>query len=104
MVGEGPNVDVEAFSFLEVLNQNSKLNIVVTKDLFQKILEESGTKIDFNGFLVDAITEIREKSNSEDEIAFIDLGVLSAGSKVFIQKNIASFSEFLVARNKNSSL
>ena len=96
-----PNDAVEQFDLNHLLVNNNRINIVVNKDQFKMILEEVGTKVDSNGLLIDSKTGAKEKSNAENEIKFDNLGVLSAGSKIFIEKNIASFSEFLVARNRN---
>lgn len=94
----------EEFDLDIVLSNCDKLNIVVNQSQFKKILEEVGTKVNpEDGLLVDSNTGEHEKSNSEDVIKFERLGVLSAGSKIFIEKNIASFSEFLVTRSKNNS-
>ena len=100
---EDLNIDhsSEPFDLNYILDNNNRINIVVNKDQFKIILEQVGTKVDSNGLLIDAKTGAKEKSNAENEIKFDNLGVLSAGSKVFIEKNIASFSEFLVARNRN---
>lgn len=106
MIGEDVSDEgfFEEFDLDIVLKDSDKLNIVVTEDQFKEILYEVGTKVNpEDGLLVDSETGENEKSNSENEIKFEKLGVLSAGSKVFIEKNIASFSEFLIARNKNNS-
>jgi hypothetical protein len=97
------NDSFEEFDLDEVLNDCDWLNVVVNQDQFKNILSEVGTEINpEDGLLVDSNTKENEKSNSENVIKFERLGVLSAGSKVFIEKNIASFSEFLGARSKNN--
>lgn len=94
-----PDLLIEV-EFNEVLKNSNKIDIIVNRQQFISILEEVGTKINSDGSLIDIKTGEREKSNSENFIKFERLGVLSAGSKIFIEKNIASFSEFLVERSK----
>jgi len=60
-----------------------------------------GNKLDDDGFIVDAETSLRELSKDEDEIRLKQLGGLLTGSKVFIKKNIASFSEYLIEKKSH---
>jgi len=82
----------------ESLFQKKKFGFIISKEQFRGILNDVNVRIDPENFLVDKNTKLRERSNSEEELCFDDLGVLSSGSKIFIKKNLASFSENIIEK------
>jgi len=72
----------------------SEASFIVGKNQMKAFVEVVGNKVDDAGFIVSKDGE-KIKAQSEDEIKLTQLGSLSSGSKNFIKKNIASYSEFL---------
>lgn len=76
--------------------KNKRIDILVDKKQMVVLLEKLGHKIDENGFIIDAETGEKAQSNDGKEIKIEELGAIIPGTKNFIRKNIASFSQFLV--------
>ena len=84
----------------EFLKNNKEFDIVIHKDLLPTILEDIKNETDKDGFIIDTGTGERIISKDEDDIKLSEFGVVATGSKVFIKNNIASFSEFLIEKNR----
>jgi len=84
----------------DLIDNNNEIDFLVKSKQFKKVLSEIGNKIDEDDFIIDAKTNLREIAKDEDEIRLKQLGGLLTGSKVFIKKNIASFSEHLIEKKK----
>ena len=74
---------------------NDSVTILVNQNVMSTMLKEVGNEVDEEGYVVDFITKKRVLSQDEGEVKLKELGTISSGSKNFIKKNIASYSEFL---------
>ena len=61
----------------------------------EKILEYIGNTTDGEKYIIDKKTKERELSIDSSEIRKEEIGAIFPGSKVFIKKNIAGFSQYL---------
>lgn len=78
----------------EILKEKN-INFIVNKSQLKKLLEIIGNDIDDEGYVIDAKTGEREMAIDSDEIKLNKIGVVLPGSKVFIKKNLAGFSQYL---------
>jgi hypothetical protein len=91
-------IDYEQKEWDTLIKSSDELSFIVSSEQFHQILTELGNKIDADGFIIDAQTKIKEKSKDESEIKLSELGGILTGSKIFIKRNIASFSEHLLEK------
>ncbi|MFP4112547.1 MAG: hypothetical protein ACLFPQ_04600 [Candidatus Woesearchaeota archaeon] len=82
--------------FGSVIDSHSEINFLVSKDQFASILSDINNKLDEDEFIPYSSNDEREIAKDGDEIRVDRLGGIMTGSKVFIKKNIASFSEHLI--------
>lgn len=94
---EEKEFDFEPVTWKDLIN-NTEINFIVSEEQFKIILHEIGDKLDKDGFIVDSKNSMREQSQDHDDIRLEELGGLLTGSKVFVKKNIASFSEHLIEK------
>lgn len=88
----------EPISWDNLVKNNEKIDVIVENSQLKRILKDVDNEIDKDGFIVDSCTGEREQSKDEDDIRLEEVGGLLTGSKVFIKKNIASFSEHLIEK------
>lgn len=74
---------------------NNSVNLIVNQNSMGLMLKEFGNDVDEEGYVIDSATKKRVLSQDEGEVKLKELGTISSGSKNFIKKNIASYSEFL---------
>jgi hypothetical protein len=74
---------------------NDSVTILVNQNSMHSMLNELGNEIDEEGDIIDSITKEKVVSQDEGNVKLKELGTISSGSKNFIKKNIASYSEFL---------
>ena len=75
--------------------KHKRIDIIVNSEQMKTLLMKIGNDVDGDGFIVDARTGQRVISNYEKEIHIDHLGAVIPGTKNFVRKNIASFSQFL---------
>ena len=75
--------------------KNNKINFILSEDQTKHILKKIGSDVNEEGVIIDSKTSEPEESIDSDNISLNELGAVLAGSKVFIKKNIASFSQYL---------
>lgn len=75
----------------------SNASFIVEDSQMTKFVNLVGNEVSEDGFVVDKEGR-RVTSQDEDEIKLKQIGSLSSGSKNFIKKNIASYSEFLAEK------
>jgi hypothetical protein len=92
------DLEYEEVSWKDIVNKNNQLNFIVSSEQFKQVLHEVNDTLDDDGFIIDANTEKRELSKDGDDIRLDQIGGLLTGSKVFVKKNIASFSEHLIEK------
>jgi len=80
--------------------ENHNLDFILSKNQLKILLEKIGNSVDEEGYIIDRETKERVQTNDFDEITVKKLGAILPGSKVFIKKNIASFSQYLSERIK----
>lgn len=87
----------EEYDFVEwdEILKEKNINFIVNKSQLKKLLEIIGNDIDDEGYVIDAKTGEREMAIDSDEIKLNKIGVVLPGSKVFIKKNLAGFSQYL---------
>lgn len=91
----------EAFSEEEWDNiKDHNLDFILSKPQFSNLLEKLGNSVDEDGYIIDKKTNRRVESNDFAEVKIKRLGAILPGSKTFIRKNIASFSEYLSTHMK----
>lgn len=86
----------EEASLGEILENESEINFIVSEKQFSNILSDINNKLDEDKFIIDASNCQREIAKDGDEIRLSQLGGIMTGSKIFIKRNIASFSEHLI--------
>lgn len=91
------NAQFEEASWEEIY-KGKNVKVVVSKEKLEEILREAGQDIDEDGHIVDAKTGEKVLANDYREIKIDDLGAVAAGSKIFIRKNWASFSDYLATK------
>jgi hypothetical protein len=74
---------------------NDSVTILVNQDSMGSMLKDIGNEVDEDGDIIDSITKEKVVSQDEGNVKLKELGTISSGSKNFIKKNIASYSEFL---------
>lgn len=74
---------------------NNSLTLLVNQKTMEIVLKDVGNELDAEGDIIDSITKKKVVSQDGGEIKLKELGTISSGSKNFIKKNIASYSEFL---------
>lgn len=79
---------------LDRILAHDKIDIIVSNTVLKDILLRSSYTIDEDGFLKEPNGEI-VMANDERELHIDDLGAIGSGSKIFIRKNLASFSDYL---------
>jgi hypothetical protein len=80
--------------------KNSSVGFIVGNNSMGIMLNQIGNELDEEGYVIDSLTKKRVLSQDEGEVKLKDLGTISSGSKNFIKKNIASYSEFLSQKRK----
>lgn len=78
----------------EILKEKN-IDLIVNKPQLKELLKIIGNDIDNEGYVIDAKTGEREMTIDSDEIKINKIGAVLPGSKVFIKKNIAGFSQYL---------
>ena len=88
--------------FLEFKDLDSAENIsfIMTPNQIKNVLNIIGNGVDKKGYIVDLKTKERVLTPEFEEIKLNQLGAILPGSKIFITKNIASFSQYLVKRKR----
>ena len=89
--------DFDAVTWKDIISRD-EINFIISEEQFKKLLHEIGDKLDKDGYIIDSKTCTREQSQDHDDIRLDELGGLLTGSKVFVKKNIASFSEHLIEK------
>ena len=84
----------------DFLEKNRDFDVIVNENQMETVLNDLGNEADQDNFIVDSDTKERVTSKDEDDIKLGQVGVVATGSKVFIKKNVASFREFLIEKNK----
>ena len=91
-------LDYESIKWEDLIKESDEIDFVVSDEQFKKVLQKIGNNLDNDGFIIDSITKNREKSKDQDDIRLKELGGLLTGSKIFVKRNIASFSEHLIEK------
>lgn len=91
-------LEYEEVSWKDIVSKNNQLDFIVSGEQFKQVLHEVNDTLDEDGFIIDTSTEQREVSKDGDDIRLEQIGGLLTGSKVFVKKNIASFSEHLIEK------
>ena len=86
---------VETVSWDDILKENKEINFILSDKQMEKILEYIGNTTDGEKYIIDKKTKERELSIDSSEIRKEEIGAIFPGSKVFIKKNIAGFSQYL---------
>jgi len=88
--------------FLEFkdLSTDEDISFIMTINQIKNILKIIGNGIDKKGYIIDLRTKERVMTPEFEEIKLKQLGAILPGSKIFITKNIASFSQYLVKRGR----
>jgi hypothetical protein len=94
-----PNTEGEFLDFKDV-KEEDQIHIVASTQQIRKILNLIGNDVDKKGFIIDLETKKRVLTPEFEEIKIKNLGAVLPGSKIFIRKNIASFSQYLVEHKK----
>ena len=79
---------------------NNSISLLVDKNTMKLMLNEVGNELDADEDIIDSITKKKVISQDGGNIKLRELGTISSGSKNFIRKNIASYSEFLSQKRK----
>lgn len=82
-------------SWDEILSCDGEVDLIFEKEQLKKILSDLGNHVDEEDFVTDINTTKRIIGQDGGEIKFNQLGGILSGSKGFIKKNIANFSEFI---------
>lgn len=85
--------DFKTVDWEEILKAK-RLDIILSDSQMQQIIEKLDNTIDTDGYIINKDGE-RELSIDSSEIKTDDVGAVLPGSKVFIKKNIAGFSQYL---------
>lgn len=83
---------VEVVEWDEILKEG-KLDFIVGAEQLKKVLKIIGNDIDDEGYIT--ANGKRVLANDEGEIRASAVGAILPGSKVFIKKNVAGFSQYL---------
>jgi len=78
----------------EILKEKN-IDFIVNTPQLKELLKLIGNDIDDEGYIIDAKTGEREMTIDSDEIKLKKIGAILPGSKVYIKRNIASFSQYL---------
>ncbi len=77
------------------LLESKQLDFILNREQLEYILKNVGNDIDKDGFIIESDDGERVESIDSDDIRLSEIGALLPGSKVFIKKNVASFSQYL---------
>ena len=81
----------------DIIKNSKEINIICPNDKSMgELLKLIDNDVNDKGYIINKSTKELIISNDSAEIKLKELGAVMAGSKVFIKKNIASFSDFLV--------
>lgn len=83
----------------EEISQSDEVKVSASEKDLGKILEKMGYETDEEGYIVHSETGEKVLANDEREIKLSDLGMVT-GSKTFIRKNLASFSDYLATKER----
>lgn len=75
--------------------KNKRIDIIADSKQMKVLLKRIGHNVDERGYIIDAKTGRKVKSNDGKEIKIKELGAVLPGTKNFVRKNVASFSHFL---------
>jgi hypothetical protein len=89
----------ELLTFDQVKDKE-EVTFIMTAEQIRKILKTIGNDVDKQGYIVDSGSKERVTTPEFEEIQLNKLGAILPGSKIFITKNIASFSDYLVKRKR----
>ena len=90
--------EFEQAKWEDILKSNGEIDIIVSKNQFREVLNDLGNEVGPEGLIIDKETKKPVISQDRGEVRIGELGGILSGSKVFIKKNIASFSEFLAEK------
>jgi len=85
----------EHITWKELIRNNKNLDLIMSEEQMIKILDRIGNSKDDKSFIINKKTGIPELAIDSAEIKTNELGAVLPGSKVFIRKNIAGFSQYL---------
>lgn len=88
------------FLDLKDLNYNQDISFIMTQNQIKNILKIIGNGVDKEGYIVNLEKKERVLTPEFEEIKLSQLGAILPGSKVFITKNVASLSQYLVKRKR----
>jgi hypothetical protein len=87
--------NLEYITWENILKDYKKINFILSKEQIEKILARIGDSIDKESYIINNSTKERELAIDSAEIKSNEIGAILPGSKVFIKKNIAGFSDYL---------
>jgi len=93
-----PNDEFEEIEWNDIKNHN--LDFILSSGQFQTVLKKIDNDVDEKGFIIDSKTKEKVQCIDSDEVKLFSLGAILRGTKVFIKKNIASFSQYLSEHEK----
>ena len=82
------------------LSQSQSITLLVAPNQTKQVLNLVGNDIDKQGFIINKETKERIYTLEYEDLKANKLGAIVPGSKIFLKKNIASFSQYLVNRNR----
>ena len=88
---------INEFNFVEwdEILKEKNIDFIVNIPQLKELLKIIGNGIDNEGYVIDAKTGEREMAIDSDEIKLKKIGAVLPGSKVYIKRNIAGFSQYL---------
>lgn len=90
--------EFEQVKWEDILSSNKEIDIIISKNQFQNVLNDLGNEVDDEGRIIDKETKEPVLAQDKGQIEIDEFGGVLSGSKGFIKKNIASFSEFLAEK------
>jgi hypothetical protein len=84
----------------ESLSKSQSITLIVAPNQTRQVLNLVGNDIDKKGFIINKNTKERIYTLEYEDLEVKKLGAIVPGSKIFLKKNIASFSQYLVNRNR----
>lgn len=93
-IKENSKEDYSTIEWDEILNEKN-IDFILTTPQIKKILEKIGNKVDDEGYIINIETGERVLAIDSDEVKPKQIGAVLPGSKIFIKKNIAGFSQYL---------
>ena len=91
---------VNTITWSDFLEKNKNFDMIIPDRLIKQTLDNLENNTDKDGFVIDSKTGKRVYSIDEDDIRLEEIGSIATGSKIFIKNNIASFSEFLIQKER----